>query len=179
MVDTPWDNNMSATLLDWLRDSLNIAIKMIAPTHWHDDCMGGIKEFHERGIVSISNVLTRKFAVKNNLDLPIRTFEDSLWMDFNNQKILLYYPGAAHSIDNIVCWIEEDSVLFGGCMIKSAEAQNIGNIKDADIKEWPSSIRKLKSRFPNAKTVIPGHGNIGGTNLYEHSLGIVLNEGTD
>ena len=48
-------------------------------------------------------------------------------------------------------------MLFGGCLIKSASANDRGNIQDADLEGWPVSLRKLVGKFPAIKTIIPGH----------------------
>ena len=42
-------------------------------------------------------------------------------------------PGAAHAPDNIVIWHEPARMIRGGCMIKEASAEALGNVADADL----------------------------------------------
>jgi hypothetical protein len=47
--------------------------------------------------------------------------------------------------------------MYGGCLVKSTEAKDLGNIADANLAEWPKTIRKLIKRYPNPTYVVPGH----------------------
>ncbi|MNY76298.1 Beta-lactamase type II precursor [compost metagenome] len=59
--------------------------------------------------------------------------------------------------------------MFGGCLIKEVEASK-GYLGDANVKEWSQTVKKIKQRFPDAKIIIPGHGNIGGTELLDYTI---------
>jgi glyoxylase-like metal-dependent hydrolase (beta-lactamase superfamily II) len=85
-------------------------------------------------------------------------------------KVECFYPGAAHSPDNIIAWVPSEKILFGGCMVKSNQSTGLGNIADADLKLWPQTIKKIISSYPDAEIVIPGHGNFGDKSLLLHSL---------
>ena len=50
VFDTPCDNETSSELIDWITKSLNCKITAIIPTHYHVDNLGGLEEFHKRGI---------------------------------------------------------------------------------------------------------------------------------
>ena len=81
--------------------------------------------------------------------------------------------GAAHTVDNIVVWIPDEKILFGGCMIKELKANNLGNIVDADIDAWPKTLKTVRSEFSMAKIVIPGHGLYGGIELIDHTIDLL------
>jgi hypothetical protein len=51
-------------------------------------------------------------------------------------------------------------VLFGGCLIKLDTATTVGNVADADVTEWPRSVARVAARYPDATTIIPGHGAV-------------------
>ena len=85
----------------------------------------------------------------------------------------MFYPGAGHSRDNIVAYLPGSKVLFGGCFIKAADARNLGNVRDGDAGAWPGSLKALRERFPNAEIVIPGHGEVGGPELIEHTMNLL------
>jgi metallo-beta-lactamase class B len=60
-------------------------------------------------------------------------------------------------------------VLFGGCIVKSADAKSIGNTADAQVKNWPAVIDAMLKRYKNVSVVIPGHGEPGGYDLLVHT----------
>ncbi len=84
--------------------------------------------------------------------------------------IQTFYPGEGHTKDNIVIWIPERKILYGGCLIKSTENSSLGNIADANLAEWPLSIKKLIELFPDAEYVIPGHFGWENNNGLVHTL---------
>ena len=132
--------------------------------------MGGLNYLNSLGIESYSNELTREIAKTKNLPIPKHGFSDSLELNIGNKQIICNYFGPAHTIDNIVAWIPSEKILFGGCMVKELKSTSLGNIADADIKEWPKTIGKVIEKYKNAKIVIPGHGEYGGIELLKHTL---------
>lgn len=103
------------------------------------------------------------------MPVPEHGFKDSLQLQLGDKRIICYYPGAAHSLDNIAVWIPSELILFTGCMVKSLESGNLGNVADGDLKAYPDTIDKLLLKFPTVKIVIPGHGAVGGTELIKHT----------
>jgi len=69
------------------------------------------------------------------------------------------FPGPGHTSDNIVIAFPDRDVVFGGCLVKSADAVDLGFTGDADLAAWPDSIRRLAKRYPTMK-VVPGHGPV-------------------
>lgn len=90
------------------------------------------------------------------------------------EGVEIYYPGKSHAPDNIVVYIEDRKVLFGGCMIKYKDAKDLGNVADADLTEWPKSLEKLKLKYTEEliEYVIPGHGGAGSYELIENTLNL-------
>jgi glyoxylase-like metal-dependent hydrolase (beta-lactamase superfamily II) len=74
--------------------------------------------------------------------------------------VIAFFPGAGHSDDNLVVWVPSARVLFGGCLVKSSTATDLGNIADADLSSWPQAIARVREKFPDAEVVVPGHGPI-------------------
>ncbi|WP_304941916.1 MBL fold metallo-hydrolase [Vallitalea guaymasensis] len=90
---------------------------------------------------------------------------------FGDEKLVLYYPQESHSPDNIVVYYPSKKVLFGGCMVKSAESENLGNTADANIMGWSESIKKLKRKYSekSVDVIVPGHGEVGDYSLLENT----------
>jgi len=79
-------------------------------------------------------------------------------MPFSDDTVDVFYPGLGHTEDNIVVYFRRRKLLVGGCLLKAKNQKDIGFTGDAVVSAWSSSINKLRRRFPDAETVIPGHG---------------------
>ena len=175
LFDTPANDALTETLVMYIENKLKARITGFAPNHWHSDCMGGLAYLLKRQIKSYANILTIEQAKIHGLPVPGQAFSDSLHLRLGNKDILLYYPGPAHSTDNIAVWIPSEKILFAGCMVKSMDSVNLGNTADGDLQEYPETIKRLKARFPKAEIVIPGHGAFGGPELIDHTLELTGN----
>jgi len=71
-----------------------------------------------------------------------------------------------------VVWIPAKKVLFGGCLVKALNAKNLGNTTEADLTAYPKTLKKVKETYPDAKTVIPGHGQPGSLELIDHTINL-------
>lgn len=170
LVDTPWNNEQTEELYKWISETLHATVETVIPTHWHADRMGGLAYLQSKGVRSYANNLTIELAESKGLPVPETGFKDSLSVHFHGTDIMLFYLGGGHTTDNIVVYLPSDNILFGGCLIKDAQSKNLGNLEDADVEAWPSSIGRVEERFGNVKTVIPGHGDIGDSGLLKYTL---------
>lgn len=170
IMDTPTNDSVSNELMEWMaKEYPQVKIKAIIVNHFHDDCLGGLKAFHDKGITSYANTRTLKLAKKEKVVVPQHGFKDRMELPVGNEKVVLSYHGPAHAPDNIVTWIPAEKILFGGCMVKELGAGK-GNLSDANVNKWPSTIRKVKESYPNAVTIIPGHGAIGDKALLDYTI---------
>jgi metallo-beta-lactamase class B len=172
LFDTPMTDSLTKDLVVWLEDNWDVNITGFVPNHWHDDCLGGLNYLQTIGVKSFANQMTIEIAKTNKLPVPDYGFKDSLELKLGDKTIDCYYLGAAHSMDNIIVWIPSEQILFAGCMLKSLDSPNLGNTADGDLNAYPSTLAKLKAKFPAAKVVIPGHGQFGGIGLIEHTIGL-------
>lgn len=168
VLDTPTNNETSAELLDWIESKLNADVNAVVITHFHDDCLGGLEEFHNRGVASYANATTTKLASTESKELPKNSFESSLELKVGEETVVNRFMGAGHTVDNIVSYIPEKEALFGGCLVKSMGAGK-GNLEDANIKEWSNTVEKIKAAYPNLRIVIPGHGEPGDIKLLDYT----------
>lgn len=159
VIDSPWDNEQTVQLLDWVETEISKPIAAVVITHAHNDRIGGISVLHERNIKTVSSQLTKVYALKRGFEAPKKIFEKETTMNVGEVTINVFYPGAGHTVDNTVVYISPYEVLYGGCFIKSSGAKDLGNIEDADLDSWEGSINNMQKRFPAPKMVIPGHGN--------------------
>ena len=173
IIDTGWRDQETRALVNWLKNHLKVKIIGVVVTHWHIDCMGGLGEILRKGIKSYANVLTCNMARKKNLPIPEVSFKDSLTINLADKTILCQYLGGGHTIDNIVVWIPDEKILFGGCLLKALAWRNLGFIGDAVLQEWPKTLHKVLKKFPDCRIVIPGHGQHGDLSLVRHTLEVL------
>lgn len=170
LFDTPITILQTEELVDFTTDSLKLKIIGFAPNHWHNDCTGGLDYLKRIGVKTYANQLTIDILKQKGQSYPESGFKDSLQLFLGDKEILCYYLGAAHSMDNIVVWIPSEQILFAGCMAKSINSTNLGNTVDGNLNAYPTTIQKVIDKFPEAKIVIPGHGNFGRIELLTHTF---------
>lgn len=170
LIDTPWNDFQTKELIELTKKQFQQTFVQAIITHAHSDRIGGINELKKNKIEVRSTSMTSKIAECLGYQKPNSTLDNNPSINFGNLNIEVYYPGAGHSQDNIVVWIPEEKLLFGGCLIKSLEAKNIGEAKEADIKQWVLSVTKVLEKYGDAEIVIPGHGQWGDIELVEHTL---------
>ena len=176
MIDTPMDNDKTKRITRYLKDSMSVDLTKLIIGHFHDDCLGGLGYLQSIGIESIANSMTISKCKEIGLPIPSTSFTDSLTFDFKGETIDCRFFGAGHSFDNITVWIPNKRILFGGCLIKSNNSQGLGNLTDAVVSDWDVTIEKLMEKYTDIKTVIPGHGDIGGSELLTHTIELVEKE---
>lgn len=173
LVDTPWNNEMTKQLTKFIEDSLKVKLVKLIAGHYHADCIGGLEYLQNRGIESIANSRTVTKCKEDKLPVPSISFTDSLILNFNGLQLECRYFGGGHTVDNITVWIPEKRILFGGCLIKSADAVNLGNIEEADLDDWDLTVKKVMKKYDNIELVVPGHGHYGDSGLLSHTIELV------
>lgn len=168
VFDAPTNDVASSELIQWIQKDQKKKIKAVVATHFHRDCVGGLKEFHDQGITSYANEQTIELAKNRNEMVPENGFDQELKMMIGNQLTLTKYFGAGHTTDNVIGYIPGEKAIFGGCLIKGIHAGK-GNLADANVTEWPKTIANIKREIPDLQIVIPGHGKNGGTELLEYT----------
>jgi metallo-beta-lactamase class B len=171
IYDTPTNDTASNFLIKWVSENLKCKIVAIVPTHFHNDCLGGLKAFHDHQISSYANNKTIEFAKLNNYILPQHGFNDSLVLKIGKQTTLVKFFGEGHTKDNVVGYFQSENVLFGGCLIKEVDATK-GYLGDANVTAWSGTVARIKKEYPNLIFVIPGHGEIGGTKLLDYTIAL-------
>lgn len=173
MIDTAWGEAATDALLAWAKETFGKPVKQAVVSHFHPDRMGGIKNLHQIKTVVFAGEKTAELARVNSLPLPDTLFESSQQFDIDGTKFEAYFPGPGHSPDNIVVWFPDEKLLFGGCLIKSLEAPNLGYTGDAVIEQWAATMENLKSRYGETLRIVPGHGKIGDVALINHTIALV------
>ena len=85
----------------------------------------------------------------------------------------LFYPGAAHSTDNLVVYVPSANVLYGGCAVHELSSTSAGNVADADLAEWPTSVERIqnttrKTGGRHSRAMVSGRSD-----LLQHTANVV------
>lgn len=174
IMDTPVNDSMSLLLIKWLQEDLQKEIKGVIINHFHEDCLGSLPLFHQLDIPSYASKKTRRLAKKKGMPIPLYGFRNSKTLFINQQPIVSRYFGKGHTADNIVTYLPEEKVLFGGCMIKSLKSGK-GNLDDASVSKWSKTVGKVKRTYINVETVVPGHGKFGDKTLLDYTIDMFKN----
>lgn len=169
IFDTPAESMATIELIQWVEGHLGHKIKGVVATHFHADCLGGLEEFHKRSIPSYAHNATIALAKEKALSVPENGFDHQLTLKIGDEPVIAEFLGEGHTKDNIIGYFPSEHVLFGGCLIKELGADK-GNLEDANISAWPKTVAKVKEKYPQAKIVIPGHGQVGGTALLDYTI---------
>lgn len=169
LIDLPWTDEQTDILFDWA-EKQEAQVKVVVPTHFHQDCMGGLAEAHRRGAMSYGLDKTIKIAREKGLPVPQIPYQARTMVHCGATVALMTYKGPGHTTDNVVAWLPRQGILFGGCLIKSMDSESLGNTVDGDLAAYPLTIRKVLGDYARAKIVVPGHGDWGGPELLEHTL---------
>ncbi len=174
IFDTPTNDTNSEELIKWIDETLKCKINAIIPTHFHDDCLGGLKAFDEHKISSYAYFKTIEFAKANNYTVPLNSFSDSLVLKVGTETIHAKFYGEGHTRDNIVCYFPSENVLFGGCLIREIDASR-GYVDDGNVNTWSATVENVKRAHPNVKLVVPGHGDYGDVKLLDYTIQLFKN----
>jgi metallo-beta-lactamase class B len=156
MFDTPWDTTQFQVLLDSIELKHNKKVVFCIATHSHDDRSAGLEFYAKKGIKTYSTKLTDEISKTNNGRRAQFLIDNDTVFRVGQYLFQTYYGGEGHTKDNIVLWFPDEKILYGGCLIKSTEAIDLGYIKEANLEQWPATIKKIQMKFGKPQYVIPG-----------------------
>lgn len=159
LFDTPWDQSQNQPLLDSIKKKHQLKVICVFATHAHEDRAGGFGFFNKEGIPTYASEETNAILKLEGKPFASNTIEKGAKYQFGGEKFYVEYFGPGHTRDNLVVWFPEYKVLDGGCLIKSAEAKNLGFVGEADLKAWPHTIMAIKNKYKQINSVVAGHDN--------------------
>lgn len=151
VFDTPWDTTQFQPLLDSIKLKHHADVKICIATHWHSDRTEGLEYYKQKGIKTYTTKLTDELSIKNNKKRAEYLIEKDTIFNIGQYTFETYYPGQGHTEDNIVLWFSKEKILYGGCLIKGAEAENLGYLGDGNVYEYETTLKNVQKKYPDPK----------------------------
>jgi metallo-beta-lactamase class B len=170
MVDTPWDTTQFQPLLDSIQMKHHKKVILCIATHSHEDRTGGLEFLRQNGIKTYTTKQTDEICKEHRERRAEFCFAKDTIFKVGNYSFQTFYGGEGHTKDNIVIWFGKDKILYGGCVIKSTEAADLGYIGESNLTAWPHTLEKIKERFLNPKYIVTGHQDWTSLASLDHTL---------
>jgi metallo-beta-lactamase class B len=170
MFDTPWDTTQFQPLLDSIKIRHKKNVVMAFASHFHEDRTGGLEYYRQRGIKTYTTKLTDELSKKTGKKRAEFLIAKDTVFRLGNYSFQTYHPGHGHTADNIVFWLEKEKILYGGCLIKSTKDTTLGNLADADVKAYATTLANVQKKCKDPKFVIPGHGDWSSVRSVQHTF---------
>lgn len=170
LFDTPWDTTQFQPLLDSIRVKHKKSVLLCIATHWHSDRTEGLEYYRQQGIKTYTTLLTDELSKKNNKKRAEYLVSKDTIFNLGQNSFETYYPGEGHTADNIIIWFKEDKILYGGCLIKGADAENLGYLGDANPGEYANTLKRVQKKCPHPNYIIISHSDWNNINSLKHSI---------
>ncbi|MEP7144806.1 MAG: BlaB/IND/MUS family subclass B1 metallo-beta-lactamase [Ferruginibacter sp.] len=173
MFDTPWDTTQFQPLLDSIKFKHHKEVVICIATHSHKDKTAGLEFLKERGVQTFTTKQTDEISKRKGEKRAEFLMEKDTFFSVGQYKFQTYYAGPGHTADNIVIWFNTDKILYGGCLVKSVEATDLGNLEEANVNEWVATIKNIQAKFKNPTFIITGHQSWMSKNSLNHTLKLI------
>jgi metallo-beta-lactamase class B len=170
IFDSPWDTSPFQPLLDSIKMRHNKKVVMCVATHSHEDRTSGLTYYRQQNVKTFTTEQTDEISKKNERPRAEFLMKKDTIFSIGQYNFRTYYGGEGHTKDNIVIWFDKEKILYAGCLVKNINAKSVGYVKEANLEEWPKTIKKVQMKFKKPKFIIVGHGNWNSTKSLNHTL---------
>ncbi len=177
LFDTPWDTTQFQPFMDSLEARYHKKVLFSISTHFHADRTAALDFLKSKGVKTYSSKMTYDLCKVRHEKQAQYYFTKDTAFTIDGYTIEAFYPGPGHTQDNIVIWLPREKILYGACFVKSYATESIGFTDDADLKDWPASIRKVMAHCPNPVYVIPGHLDWQNNTSLQHTMDLLTKLG--
>ena len=170
LFDVPWQRTQYQDLLDEIKNRHDLPVIGVVATNWDADRAGDLSFFNDRGIKTYATKKTNALLKKGGKATSSEIIVPGESYTIGDKEFFVDFLGEGHTVDNVVVWFPQHKILNGGCLVKSRTATDLGNTAEANLKQWPKTMTRLKSKYSNAIMVIPGHDQWRGGGHVERTI---------
>lgn len=186
LVGATWSSESAEALKEAVGNITEKPIEEVINTNYHPDRSGGNHFWKSEGC-SIHSTEQTYDLLKSDweaicdwtrqglkdypvvpLALPTHTHKGNFTLQ--NDKIEVLYLGPSHTEDGVFVYLPDEKILYGGCILKP----HLGNLDQANIKEYPNTLYRLKKMNLPIEMIVAGHWRpIHGPELIDHYIALL------
>lgn len=170
LFDVPWQKTQYQSLMDTIEKRHHLPVIAVFATHSHADRAGDLSFYNAKGIKTYATAKTNELLKKEGKATSSEIIKIGKPYHIGGEKFTVDFLGEGHTVDNVVVWFPKYHILDGGCLVKSRVAADLGYTGEANIKQWPKTMTKLKTKYTEAEMIIPGHDEWKGGGHVERTL---------
>ncbi len=170
LFDTPWDTTQFQPLLDSIQLKHHQPVLLCIATHWHSDKTAGLEYYRQLGIKTYTTAFTDELSKLNNMKRAEFIMTKDTVFTVGNFQFETYYPGQGHTADNIVIWLNNEKILYAGCLIKGAKSKNLGYLGDANVKDYYQTLKNVAAKYPERNITVLTHSHWDKNKSLKHSI---------
>ncbi|MEU8431978.1 MBL fold metallo-hydrolase [Streptomyces sp. NPDC029216] len=181
LIDTAATEARTRALKEAVARTTPEAPRFVVNTHAHGDHTFGNRFFADRALVVAHEGARDEMALAGlhltglwpevpwgevRVELPGLTFRDRLPLRLGEVRAELIHPGTAHTAGDTVVWLPQQRVLFTGDVVMSGATPFC---LTGSVSGSLAAVEELRALGP--RTVVPGHGPVGGPELLDATAG--------
>jgi glyoxylase-like metal-dependent hydrolase (beta-lactamase superfamily II) len=161
-------------LLAWVRRELPRPVRLAVITSAAPARMGGIAALVEAKIPVHATERTAERARRSGLGWTRDhfSFDSGARIRAGRYSLELFLPEGGNAPDDLLVWIPEARVLFGGALVCDAEAA-LGPMSPALLNRWSQAVRRTRELSRGVRWVVPGEGDAGDAALLDRTLALL------
>jgi len=167
VIDTKMDD-AAKQLADQVKALAGNKPILVVNTHIHSDHIKGNVFFKGQTILAGGDYKKEAWIEENGEEtLPTKWLKDTLTFQMGDEKVSIFNLGInAHTQSDVMVYLHNRKMLFGGDVILNKQVPAMFAKFNADPEGYLATFDRLNKQF-EIKVVVPGHGEIGGTEVIE------------
>jgi glyoxylase-like metal-dependent hydrolase (beta-lactamase superfamily II) len=147
-------------------------LRVAIDSHWHPEHTGGNAALAKAGALVIAQenaaarLAVRQAAPALGLDVPaaprlarpVVTFDDTLTLHLNGERLVLEHVPAAHTDGDLVAWWTEGNIVYVGGIYATDEYPLVDVASGGSLAGLVAAVETVLSRADARTVVVPGKG---------------------